>query len=168
MRRNDKGWEFDELPEPFFKDEPDDSAAQAVEMRNRLVKLEQQVLSQYTSMAAYAMIAKNDTETARAESRADLDRSQATLIGLLEKLRSEVNVRLDAIECREVSGDLSEAGAARVVRLEQAVEAATEALQRCLRENNELRAQVNELMDRHMNEQGWLVSSGGAQSLSLH
>ena len=75
-------------------------ATVAVELRKRLVKLEQQVMSQYTSMAAYATIAKQDLESTKAEGRADLDRSQATLIGLLEKLRSEVNIRLDGLERR--------------------------------------------------------------------
>ena len=62
MRRNDKSWtDLDELLEPFLPEEhAETGTAVAVEFRNRLVKLEQQVLAQYTSMAAYATIAKND------------------------------------------------------------------------------------------------------------
>ena len=91
MRRNDKSWmELDELLEPFLPAENNEAGtAVAVEFRNRLVKLEQQVMSQYTSMAAYATIAKQDAEAVKVEARADLDRSQATVIGLTEKLRKE-------------------------------------------------------------------------------
>jgi hypothetical protein len=97
MRRNDKSWmELDELLEPFLPAEHEQTGtAVAVEFRNRLVKLEQQVMSQYTAMAAYATIAKTDSEAVKVEARADLDRSQATVIGLIEKLRNEVNTRLD-------------------------------------------------------------------------
>ena len=84
MRRNDKSWmELDELLEPFLPVEHEQTGtAVAVEFRNRLVKLEQQVMSQYTAMAAYATIAKTDSEAVKVEARADLDRSQATVIGL--------------------------------------------------------------------------------------
>ena len=69
MRRNDKSWaELDELLEPFLPEEAAETAsATAVEFRMRLVKVEQQVMSQYTSMAAYATIAKQDFESGRAE-----------------------------------------------------------------------------------------------------
>lgn len=109
MRRNDKSWtDLDELLEPFLPEESAHTgAAVAIEFRSRLVKLEQQMMAQYTSVAAYATIAKQDMESARAEARSDLDRSQAMLIGLLEKLRNEVNARLDEFERRVVSGDLS-------------------------------------------------------------
>jgi hypothetical protein len=169
MRRNDKSWaELDELPEPFFKDEVADEATKtAVELRNRIVKLEQQMLAQYTAMAAYATIAKNDFESSRAEARSDLDRSQATVIGLLEKLRNEINTRLDGIENRE-SGVDPEVSGSRVSRLERAFESTMDALQQCLRENQELRAQVTELVEQRMQQDGWLVSSGTTDSLSLH
>lgn len=122
MRRNDKSWmEMDDLLEPFLPlEQAETAAAAAVEFRNRLVKLEQQMMSQYTSMAAYATIAKLDTEAVKVEARADLDRSQATVIRLLEKLRNEVNDRLAKVET-----DLA---------------SVTAALQQCLLENQELRS----------------------------
>ncbi|HEX3090724.1 MAG TPA: hypothetical protein VHQ23_18875, partial [Ilumatobacteraceae bacterium] len=121
MRRNDKSWmELDELLEPFLPAEHNETGtAVAVEFRNRLVKLEQQVMSQYTSMAAYATIAKQDCEAVKVEARADLDRSQATVIGLTEKLRNETNIRLDGLERRAGTGDLSEDGVSRLARLER-------------------------------------------------
>jgi hypothetical protein len=169
MRRNDKSWaELDELLEPFLPEETAEIAlATAIEFRKRLVKLEQQVMSQYTSMAAYATIAKQDFEAVKTEARADLDRSQATLIGLLEKLRNEVNLRLDGIERRTVGGDASTDEGSRLGRLEADVATATASLQQCLQENQELKAQVAELVAVRMQEQGWLVSSGTTEALAM-
>jgi uncharacterized protein involved in exopolysaccharide biosynthesis len=169
MRRNDKSWaELDELLEPFLPEESIEAAsASTIELRNRLVKLEQQVLSQYTAMAAYATIAKQDFESGKTEGRADLDRSQATVIGLLEKLRNEVNIRLDGLERRTAGGDTSPDGGSRLGRLESELAAATSSLQQCLQENQELKAQVAELVAHRMQEQGWLVSSGSTEALAL-
>ena len=169
MRRNEKSWtELDELLEPFLPDEhAETGTAVAVEFRNRLVKLEQQVMSQYTAMAAYATIAKQEVGTARAEGRSDLDRSQATLIGLIEKLRNEVNARLDGLERRSGGSDLSADGATRLTQVEKDLASATAALKQCILENQELQAQVAELVEHRMQEQGWLVSSGTTDALSL-
>jgi hypothetical protein len=160
--------ELDELLEPFLPAEHEQTGAVvAVEFRNRLVKLEQQVMSQYTSMAAYATIAKTDSEAVKVEARADLDRSQATVIGLIEKLRNEVNIRLDGLERRSTSGDLSADGVSRLAKVESDLASATEALQQCLKENQELRTQIAGLVEHRMQEQGWLVSSGTAEALYL-
>ncbi|HEY0520994.1 MAG TPA: hypothetical protein VGC84_16000 [Ilumatobacteraceae bacterium] len=169
MRRNDKSWmELDELLEPFLPAEHEQTGAVvAVEFRNRLVKLEQQVMSQYTSMAAYATIAKTDSEAVKTEARADLDRSQSTVIGLVEKLRNEVNTRLDGVERRTTAGDLSADGVSRLAKVEADLATATAALQQCLEANEELRAQVATLVEHRMQEQGWLVSSGSAEALYL-
>ena len=169
MRRNEKSWmELDELLEPFLPAEHNETGTVvAVEFRNRLVKLEQQVLSQYSSMAAYATIAKQDVEAVKVEARADLDRSQATVIGLTEKLRNEINGRLDGLERRSVGGDLSEDGASRLAKVERDLASAVTALQQCLQENQELRTQVTGLVEQRMQEQGWLVSSGTPEALYL-
>ena len=168
MRRNDKSWmESDEPLEPFLPVEQGETVATvAAEFRNRLVKLEQQVMSQYTSMAAYATIAKHDSEAVKVEARADLDRSQATVIGLLEKLRNEVNGRLDRLE-RRTGGDLSVDDVTRLGKVEVDLASATTALQQCLQENQELRAQLAVVVEHRMQEQGWLVSSGTTEGLSL-
>ena len=169
MRRNDKSWmELDELLEPFLPAENAEAGtAVALEFRNRLVKLEQQVMSQYTSMAAYATIGKQDAEAVKVEARADLDRSQSTVIGLMEKLRKEMTSRLDGLERRSAAGDLSDEDASRLVRVERDLASATSALQECLAANEELRAQIAMLVEHRMQEQGWLVSSGTTESLSL-
>ncbi|MGZ4807623.1 MAG: hypothetical protein ACXV5U_14700 [Ilumatobacteraceae bacterium] len=168
MRRNEKSWmEPDEPMEPFLPlEQAESGAAVAIEFRNRLVKLEQQVMSQYTSMAAYATIARQDAEAVKREARADLDRSQATVIGLLEKLRNEVNARLDRLE-RRSGGDLTVDDVTRLSRVETDLASATAALQQCLKENQELRAEIAVVVQHRMQEQGWLVSSGTTEGLSL-
>jgi hypothetical protein len=169
MRRNDKSWlETDEELEPFFPPEQAEAGlAELADLRNRLVKLEQQVLSQYAAMAAYATIAKNDSENVRAEARADLDRSQATVIGLTEKLRNELRARLDGIESK-TSGDVIDVDGSRLARVEAQLANTMTALQQCLHENQELRTQIALLVEQRMQEQGWLVSSGTSDALSLH
>jgi hypothetical protein len=169
MRRHDKSWmELDELLEPFLPDEhAETGTAVAVEFRNRLVKLEQQVLSQYTSMAAYAVIAKQDAEAVKVEARADLDRSQATVIGLTEKLRNEVKVRLDGLERRSDVGDMSPDDSSRLAKVERDLASALAALQQCIQENHELRDQMAVLVEHRMQEEGWLVSTGTADALSM-
>jgi hypothetical protein len=169
MRRNEKSWdELDELLEPFLPEEHIESAATtSVEFRNRLVKLEQQVLSQYTAMAAYATIAKQDTDHVRAEARADLDRAQSTVIGLIEKLRNEMNLRFDRLELRVGASDMTADGATRLSGVEHHLAGIASALEQCTRENQELRAQVSALVEHRMHEQGWLVSAGSTEALSL-
>jgi hypothetical protein len=72
---------------------------QAAELANRLealtqqvAALEDQVRSQYTSIATYAAISSEQVEFTRNEARADLDRTRDTIIGLLEQLRSEMGL----------------------------------------------------------------------------
>src|SRR4051794_7421564 len=96
MRRNEKSWmELDELLEPFLPAEHAETGAPvAVEFRNRLVKLEQQVMSQYTSMAMYATIAKQDSEAVKGEAPPHLARSPSTSRRLTEKPRNQIKTRL--------------------------------------------------------------------------
>ena len=62
MRRNDKSWaELDELLEPFLPEETAENASvMAIELRKRLVKLEQQVMSQYSACLLYTSDAADE------------------------------------------------------------------------------------------------------------
>ncbi|CAM9880964.1 unnamed protein product [Phaeothamnion confervicola] len=171
MRRTSKTWsEMDELTKPFLPDESVESAtAVAIELRSRLVKVEQQALALYTAMASYAMIAQQSVDTARGEARADLDRSQATMIGLIEKLRTEVTARLDGAARR---ADTIAATAAvvpedRLAALESQMSTMSTAMDAVRHENVELRRQLSGLVGEQMERDGWLVSSGSADSLTL-
>ena len=172
MRRTEKTWmDYDELTKPFLDPESaENSASVAVELRDRMVRVEQQVLAQYTATAAYATLAQQGVESARAEARADLDRTQATVIGLIDKLRTEVSNRVEGLDARPsisagaaVSLDVS----SRFAVLEERMHAMIGALEDCVRENLLLRRQVDELLQRQMQQEGWLVSSGSASSLAL-
>lgn len=171
MRRRDKSWmDLDELTKPFLApDSPESATAVAVELRDRMVKVEQQVLAQYTATAAYATLAQQGTEQVRAEARADLDRVQSTLLGLIEKLRVEVNNRLDGIEARpdvRAASFMSDSSG-KVAALEERMKAMVTALEGCVRENLVLREQVDELLHRQMQQDGWLESSGSLSEFSL-
>lgn len=171
MRRSDKSWlEFDELTKPFLAPGSDESVtAVAVELRDRMVKVEQQVLAQYTATAAYATLSQQGVDQARAEARADLDRAQSTVFSLLDTLRTEVLTRLEALEARPdnraaaLTGDTS----GKVAAMEERMRAMVSALEGCVHENMLLRQQVDELLRRQMQQDGWLVSSGSASELSL-
>ena len=162
--------EEDELNRPFLSPDSNESAASiAVELRDRMVKVEQQVLAQYTATAAYATLAQQGVDKARAEARADLDRSQSTIIGLLDRLRSEVSNRLDGVDARPHTGagTLPSDTEARLSAMEDRVKGVLHALEGCVHENMALRQQIEELMQRQMQHDGWLVSSGGTSELSL-
>lgn len=162
--------DYDDTPSSFLPPDPVESVtALLAELRTRLVQVEQQVLAQYTATAAYATLAQQAVETARAESRADLDRMQSTLIGLLEQHRSETLHRLDGIEARPAvpTTSLTLDAASRLAAAEELLRSMAVSMDACVRENLLLRRQVDELLQRQMREEGWLVSSGSASELSL-
>ena len=63
--------------------------ASLAQLHLKVAALEEQMRSQFTSVAAYASIAQEQVEFTRNEARADLDRTRQTLIGLVEQVRSE-------------------------------------------------------------------------------
>ncbi len=98
----------------FGDEEAADNEAQFDGVRDRLQQVEGQINSQFTSMAAYAQIAQEQIELARAESRAETERTESRLTQLIERERGErlgmptpgidsstpsgVDRRLDALE----------------------------------------------------------------------
>jgi hypothetical protein len=64
--------------------------AELAQLHLKVAALEEQMRSQFTSVATYAAIASEQVDFARSEARADLDRTRDTLVGLMEQLRSEV------------------------------------------------------------------------------
>ena len=61
----------------------------AADVTSRLGVVEEQLKGQFTSMAAYAQIAQQSVDTARAEGRANLDREIAKVVTLVERARQE-------------------------------------------------------------------------------
>jgi hypothetical protein len=162
--------EPEEAAVPFLDPESSESATSvAIELRERLVKVEEQVLGHYSSTAAYATLAQQGDAQARAEARADHERLQATIIGLLDRLRVEMNTRLDDLESRPAQGStsLTTDAAAKLAELEEKTNVVITALHAFGQENVRLRQQVDELLAQQMRTEGWLVSSGSASELAL-
>ena len=160
----------DEVVVPFLDPEgTENTASVALELRERLLKLEEQVLGQYSSTAAYATLAQQGADAARAEARADHERLQTTIIGLLDRLRVEMNTRLDALESRPAQGGaaLTTDASSRIAELEERTNVVITALHAFGQENVRLRQQVEELLAQQMRTDGWLVSSGSASELAL-
>jgi len=160
----------DEVIVPFLDPESSENTASvALELRERLLKVEEQVLGQYSSTAAYATLAQQGADQARSEARADHERLQTTIIGLLDRLRVEMNGRLDALESRPAQGgaSLTTDASARVAELEERTNVVITALHAFGQENVRLRQQVEELLAQQMRTDGWLVSSGSASELAL-
>jgi hypothetical protein len=65
--------------------------ASLAQLHLKVTALEEQMRSQYTSVAAYASIAQEQVEFTRNEARADLDRTRKTLIELVEQVRLEAS-----------------------------------------------------------------------------
>ena len=93
----------------FFGDE--EAVAEAVRvdhLQQRVLQVEQQVNSQFTSLAAYAQIAQEQVEMVRSEALHANERSEQKLISLVERERSDrlaeatggidVTARLDALD----------------------------------------------------------------------
>jgi hypothetical protein len=168
--RHDKGWaELDEHDAAttmgFLPDEQSESNQVAItDLRTRVTRLEQQTQALYTSMASYATIAERNTEIARQEARADLDRSQSTVIGLIEKVRRDVGghapTGYGGVAASAVSSD-------RALRLDERLDALTAMVEQLARQHQELHQHVARLVERDMAADGWLVSDGPAERLSL-
>jgi tetrahydromethanopterin S-methyltransferase subunit G len=79
----------DEFTGLFGDEEAADNEAQFDGVRDRLQQVEGQINSQFTSMAAYAQIAQEQIELARAESRADSERIESRVTQLIERERAE-------------------------------------------------------------------------------
>lgn len=151
----------------FFPDEPiQEVRAANNDLRERVAKLEVQMMAQYTAMAAYATIAQNNVDAVKAESRHDLDRTQSTLIGLVERVRRECADAVQGVEARTGAGDGSDH--ARLDAIEQRFDALASALERSIETQRALAEQVAVLLDEKMHREGWLVANGTSEDLSLH
>ena len=96
----------------FFGDEAAVAEAERIDkLHQRMTGVEQQLNSQFTSMAAYAQIAQEQIELVRAENQNANERTEQRVISLVERERNdrlngeglpsgEVTARLDALEGR--------------------------------------------------------------------
>jgi hypothetical protein len=155
-----------EAPHAFFPDEAaHEFRAVNNDLRERISKLETQMMAQYTAMAAYATIAQNSTDCLRDEMRSDIDRSQSTTIGLVERVRRECADSITGMQMRAGNGDGSDA--ARLDSLENRFEALAAALQSSIEAQGTLAEQITMLLEEKMHREGWLVANG-KDDLTLH
>jgi hypothetical protein len=164
MRRKSDMWqEYADSKGSFLPGEGEQAArAAAADVCGRLAMVEEQLRSQFTSMAAYAQISQQAVETARAESRADLDREKATLVNLIERVREEGGAPSAQVEAPVALRD--EAIIARIAQLEDKFIQLTQQFAMTLRYQEELANSVTHLVEAQMRNAGWLTSCGQAAS----
>ena len=154
------------MGDTFFPDEEVHAIrASNNDLRERVAKLEIQMMAQYTAMAAYANISQNNVDAVKAESRHDIDRTQSTLIGLIERVRRECTDAIHGVEARTDHDDGTEH--VRMAALDDRFDALTAALERSIDTQRALAEQVAVLLDEKMHREGWLVSHGTSDDLSL-
>ena len=176
MRR--KGDMFKEFTDrdgaPFLPGEGEQEATTAaLQTRERLTMVEEQLKSQFTSIAAYAQISQHAVETARAESRADLDREKATILGLLERLREEVlsNEPRAYIEPsapsaegapRSADSSIDVSALARIALLEDRFERLSDQFAQVLKSQEALADSIAFMFEHQMRTSGWVPNCADA------
>jgi chromosome segregation ATPase len=177
MRR--KGDMFKEFTDgngaPFLPGEGEQAATTAaLQTRERLAMVEEQLKSQFTSIAAYAQISQHAVETARAESRADLDREKATILTLLERLREEVLSNEPHAFPIEPAGEPSDrstavadqslnAGAlARIAMLEDRFDRLSDQFTQVLKSQEALADSIAFMFEHQMRASGWIPNCADA------
>lgn len=153
MRRKIDMWQELDESVPAFLPEVDAQEAQTAvaDVRGRLDKVENQLMSQYTSIAAYAEIAQKSVETARAEARADLDREKRLLLSLVERARDDWHNDVSRGEGAASAGAGASADAAlRLLTLEERFEHINQLFAECLRNQEELANSIASLLERQM------------------
>jgi hypothetical protein len=133
----------------FGDEEAAEQNAQLDELHERVATIETQIRSQFTSMAAYAQIAQEQIDLARAESKAENNRTEHRLTELIERERAD---RIEAIGCapaqRVPSPSAQRIDTAATARLD-ALEAMTAELSRALGECLTLQKSLAEAIAGH-------------------
>ena len=119
-----------------------DQEAQMDQLHDRVKQIEGQISSQFTSMAAYAQIAQEQIELARAESQTKTVRSEHRLIQLIESERAD-RVASSGGNTDSISGVVD----ARLTALEEAVETIKVGINDCLARQRALADAITSLFD---------------------
>ena len=136
----------DALDGIFGNEEAAASNAVLADVHERVKAVEAQVNSQFTSLAAYAQIAQEQVELARAESRAETERAERRVTELVERERSD---RVEAMAGRAPGegGWGSPSTDARLDALERAVAEIREGLADCLSRQKALADAITALFE---------------------
>lgn len=162
---------------PFLPGEGEQEATTAaLQTRERLAMVEEQLKSQFTSIAAYAQISQHAVETARAESRADLDREKSMILSLLERLREEVLSREPRGSSDRAVGDSTEgarpaadqsmdvSALARIALLEDRFERLSDQFAQVLQSQEALADSIAFMFEHQMRTSGWIPNCADAAS----
>lgn len=138
MRRKSDMWQT-MTPGEFLPGEVEQAAKDSAnDVRERLATVEEQLRSQFTSMATYAQIAQQAVELARAEARADLDREKATIVSLVERVREEQTDGGVVDDHAPSTSGVSSATLMRLQALEERLDVITSQFAQCLRSQEDL------------------------------
>ena len=136
----------------FGDEEAAELRADLDEMRMEIAELAGQLHAQFTTIAAHAEIAREQSEFARAEARADLERTRETLIELIETVRVEAANAGGYHVPGARPGPSVEVTAERVAAVEKSLAAADAAVERCFQRQNELADTMAAFIDTMMAE----------------
>ncbi len=157
----------DDAVDGFFGDE-DAAASEAllIDVQRRVQQVEAQINSQFTSLAAYAQIAQEQVELARAESRAETERTERRLIDLVERERTD---RIEALTGHSpaAGGWTAPDTAARLDALDRAVVEIREGLADCLSRQKALADAITALFEPKLATLPPPTTSGPIGDLSL-
>jgi hypothetical protein len=129
----------------FFGDEAAaEEAAHLRDFRRRVEQVEAQVNSQFTSLAAYAQIAQEQIELARAESKATTERTEQRLTSLIERERSD---RIQSFTGEAPAGSAPDV-VARLDALERSVAQIKHGLDECMERQRALADAITALFER--------------------
>lgn len=109
------------------------------------------VHSQFTTIAAHAEIARQQADFARAEARADMERTRETVIGLIEQVRAEA--RRPGLPAPSANGALPRGVAPagppteRLDRLERQLTELSQVVERCFDRQRELADTMASVID---------------------
>jgi hypothetical protein len=173
MRRKSDMWQS--AGDVAFLPGESEQAAQAalIDAHDRIKRLEEQLNSQFTSMAAYAQIAQQSIDVARAESRADLEREKAMLVSLVERVRDECRAPSAAASPSALAPPAGPAATTpashtprpddvalgeRLDRLETRFDMMSQQFGQCLRSQEDLANSIAFMFEHQMRNAGWLAN----------
>jgi hypothetical protein len=120
------------------------------QLRSAVTDIRHRVDAQLTTTAAHAEISRQQIELARNESRADLDRTRETLIGLIEQVRAE---RGEFHVAGSAPGVSPSAVEERLDTFEIQIAGLASTVERCLARQNELADTMAAFLDTVLAEQ---------------
>ncbi len=131
----------------FFGDETAAAeSAKVDDLETRVRRVESQINSQFTSMAAYAQIAQEQVELARSEASVSVDRSEKRVVQLIERERKDRIAGMHAASGGTGSWAAPESDA-RIAALESAVTEIRHGLAECLARQKALADAITALFE---------------------